>query len=50
MQAVDMVRYDAAEVFLAIERLNPYSAEVRERFFTLSAKLQETLGRETFEA
>jgi prephenate dehydrogenase len=47
MQAVDMVRYDAAEVFLAIERLNPYSADVRNRFFSLSAQLQETLEEET---
>jgi prephenate dehydrogenase len=47
MQAVDMVRYDAAEVFLAIERLNPYAADVRHRFFTLSAQLQETLEEET---
>jgi len=47
MQAVDMVRYDAAEVFLAIERLNPYSADVRDRFFNLSAQLQATLEEET---
>ncbi len=47
MQAVDMVRYDAAEVFLAIERLNPYSADVRHRFFALSGQLQETLEAET---
>jgi prephenate dehydrogenase len=47
MQAVDMVRYDAAEVFLAIERLNPYSADVRDRFFSLSAQLQATLEEET---
>jgi len=47
MQAVDMVRYDAPEVFLAIERLNPYAADVRNRFFTLSAQLQATLEEET---
>jgi len=47
MQAVDMVRYDAPEVFLAIERLNPYAADVRNRFFALSAQLQETLEEET---
>jgi prephenate dehydrogenase len=47
MQAVDMVRYDAAEVFLAIERLNPYSADVRHRFFTLSSELQAALESET---
>jgi len=47
MQAVDMVRYDAAEVFLAIERLNPYAVDVRNRFFALSAQLQGTLEEET---
>ncbi len=47
MQAVDMVRYDAPEVFLAIERLNPYSADVRKRFFALSAQLQASLEEET---
>jgi prephenate dehydrogenase len=47
MQAVDMVRYDAPEVFLAIERLNPYASDVRNRFFALSAQLQETLEEET---
>jgi prephenate dehydrogenase len=47
MQAVDMVRYDAPEVFLAIERLNPYSADVRQRFFALSAQLQASLEEET---
>ncbi len=46
MQAVDMVRYDAAEVFLAIERLNPYAVDVRNRFFNLSAQLQATLEEE----
>jgi prephenate dehydrogenase len=43
MRAVEMVRYDAPEVFMAIERSNPYAAEVRERFFALSAQLDETL-------
>lgn len=36
MQAVDMVRHDSPAVFRAIERDNPYAAEVRERFFALA--------------
>lgn len=35
MQAVDMVRHDSPAVFRAIERDNPFAAEVRERFFAL---------------
>lgn len=33
MQGVEMVRYDAPEVFDAIERLNPHAQTVRRRFF-----------------
>ncbi|MBN8874046.1 MAG: prephenate dehydrogenase [Rhodospirillales bacterium] len=44
MQAVDMVRYDAPEVFQAIERSNPYSAGVRQRFFALAAQLDAELS------
>ena len=36
MQAVDMVRYDSAAVFRAIERDNPYAADVRRQFFALA--------------
>lgn len=36
MQAVEMVRHDSPAVFRAIERDNPYSAEVRDRFFALA--------------
>ena len=36
MQAVDMVRHDSPAVFHAIERDNPFAAEVRERFFALA--------------
>lgn len=36
MQAVDMVRHDSPAVFRAIERDNPFAAEVRERFFDLA--------------
>jgi prephenate dehydrogenase len=39
MQAVSMVRDDAPEVFQAIERANPYSLEVRRRFFDLASAL-----------
>jgi len=39
MQAVGMVRHDAPEVFQAIERANPYAAEVRRRFFDLAATM-----------
>jgi prephenate dehydrogenase len=44
MRGVDMVRYDAPEVFMAIERANPYSAAVRERFFRLAAALDAQLS------
>jgi prephenate dehydrogenase len=44
MSGVEMVRYDAPEVFMAIERANPYSAEVRERFFKLAAELDRSLA------
>jgi prephenate dehydrogenase len=43
-RAVEMVRYDAPEVFMAIERANPYSGEVRERFFALAAELDAELA------
>jgi prephenate dehydrogenase len=43
MRAVDMVRYDAPEVFYAIERMNPYVPEVRRKFFGLAAELAEHL-------
>ncbi|AWN47855.1 prephenate dehydrogenase/arogenate dehydrogenase family protein [Methylobacterium terrae] len=44
MQAVGMVRHDAPEVYHAIERENPYAAEVRRRFFDLAARMDEDLG------
>ncbi|MDX2277535.1 MAG: prephenate dehydrogenase [Hyphomonadaceae bacterium] len=43
-EAIEMVRYDPPEVFDAIERLNPYSADVRERFFTLAEALRKALA------
>ncbi len=44
MQAVDMVRDDAPEVFAAIEKTNPYAGEVRRRFFDLASSLDDELG------
>ena len=43
MQAVAMVRNDAPDVFDAIERLNPYSFEVRQRFLALASSLDAAL-------
>jgi prephenate dehydrogenase len=38
-----MVRYDAPEVFLAIEQANPFAPAVRRRFFRLAAELEGEL-------
>jgi prephenate dehydrogenase len=43
MQAVEMVRYDSPAVFRAIERENPYAAEVRRRFFDLAEQARADL-------
>jgi prephenate dehydrogenase len=43
VQATAMVRYDAASVFLAIERDNPYAAGVRDRFFALAEETRTNL-------
>ena len=43
MQAIDMVRYDSPAVFRAIERDNPFAAEVRERFFALADQARGAL-------
>ena len=45
LRAVDMVRYDAPEVFYAIERMNPYAPDVRRRFFALAAELADSLEK-----
>ena len=42
--AVNMVRHDAQEVFEAIERANPYSSNVRKRFFELASALNAKLA------
>lgn len=36
MEATEMVRYDAASVFHAIENENPFATSVRQRFFALA--------------
>lgn len=46
MQAVDMVRHDSPAVFRAIERDNPFAAEVRERFFALADEARGGLGED----
>jgi prephenate dehydrogenase len=45
MQAVEMVRHDAPEVFQAIEHLNPYSRQVRRDFFDRAAALDNELSQ-----
>jgi prephenate dehydrogenase len=42
-RAVEMVRHDAPEVFMAIEQANPYAPSVRRRFFRLAAELEAEL-------
>lgn len=44
MGAVEMVRYDSEELFMAIEKQNPYSRRVRERFFRLASELDRRLA------
>ena len=36
MEAIGMVRHDSESVFLAIERDNPFSAEMRRRYFEVA--------------
>ena len=42
MQAVQIVRHDPPTVFEAIERANPYSAEVRARFLAMAEALDKS--------
>jgi prephenate dehydrogenase len=44
MEAVEMVRHDAPEVFDAIERENPYASCVRRRFFEIASVLNAELA------
>ena len=43
MEAVDMLRYDSMELFLAIERDNPFSHDVRKTFFAKADALRQFL-------
>jgi len=43
MAAVELVRYDSMELFLAIERDNPFSAELRHKFFAKGKELRDFL-------
>jgi prephenate dehydrogenase len=40
IEATEMVRHDAPEVFMAIERENPHAEAVRRRFFALATELE----------
>ncbi len=46
IEGVDMVRHDSPAVFAAIGRDNPYSAEVRRRFFAIAEALGRDLDRD----
>lgn len=50
VQAVEMVRHDAPEVFHAIERANPHAPGVRRRFFELAGALDAELEDAATEA
>lgn len=43
MEGVDMLRYDSMELFLAIERDNPFSMDVRKNFFAKADALRKFL-------
>jgi len=43
MEGVDMVRHDSMDLFLAIERDNPFSAELRRKFFAKADALRQFL-------
>lgn len=45
-QAVEFVRYDSDELFKAIERENPFSAEAKSAFFTAARNLEERLTKD----
>jgi prephenate dehydrogenase len=47
VEAISMVHHDAPEVFEAIEKSNPYSREVRQRFFALANRLDGELETQT---
>jgi prephenate dehydrogenase len=43
MEGVEMVRHDSMELFLAIERDNPFAADLRRRFFGKADDLRRLL-------
>lgn len=43
MEGVEMVRHDSMELFLAIERDNPFAADLRRKFFTKADELRRFL-------
>lgn len=43
MQSVEIVRYDSDELFHAIESLNPFVGEAKERFFDAARRLEARL-------
>jgi prephenate dehydrogenase len=45
MEAVEMVRHDSPAVYHAIERANPFAAEVRDRFFALADQARAEIER-----
>jgi prephenate dehydrogenase len=45
-QMVEMVRYDSDDLFRAIERENPFTAEAKNAFFTAARRLEEKLAKE----
>lgn len=47
IEAISLVQNDAPEVFDAIEKANPYSADVRRRFFNLARRLNVELENDT---
>jgi prephenate dehydrogenase len=42
-QAVEFVRYDSDELFMAIERENPFAKEAKEAFFNAAHRLEKKL-------
>ena len=45
MEAVEMVRHDSPAVYHAIERANPFAAEVRDRFFALAEQARAEIEK-----
>ena len=43
-EMVEMVRYDSDELFRAIERENPFSADAKKAFFSAARRLEEKLS------